>query len=1150
MMVYKNIKILFLFFISIFSTYGQQFLVDSKKSDSLSIKKIKSHTSIIGNLGITKYTIEVFNHSKRQLSGELQFPLSDHQTIIGYALDINGKLRNAVAVDKVKGRAAFENIVSRSIDPALLEKTEGNNFKTRIYPIPAKGSRIIQLEILDNLIWKNGALHFKLSLNFKEKVQKKEVQIDFIGFTKELKLDGIASFTKKTEKGITSISSISSKKIDITMHPKQKEFTYYQKQKNNFYYYYNTPIPTLKKRKTIPKNITVLWDHSLSRKGLVTKEINFLKSLCKEIQKINITIVLFNTEITAIKKIRIRKGNTKKLERFLNTISYDGATQYGDIKKFPISDVNILCSDGISNFGDTTFKPNTAKTFTITSQTANNPAKLKVIAKENGGVYINLNNQSITSAIAILLKNSRVFYGYKEKEIQEYYPKSNSQISTSYFSAIAKGNKSSTISPVFNLNNNKIKQLHPIEIKSNIIDLKCLFTIEKVKELSLNPKENKNEIITLGLQNNLITDYTSLIVLETLEDYIENEIVPPNTTWKKQYYNNYKLAKLKKQENKLRFLNNQLVDLSELLIWAYPEQEKKIDAIFEKREEEFRLKTDKVDNAFDVIEEQLDSLNALYIPKQADPIIDKNHEKSSSSSSIFIKVKAIQQGDFYVINGTAIEEGEGPMPGVSVYVQNTKIGTESDFDGNFSLKVPHNSKLSCSYIGFNDTSKEVTSGEYSIKMSEGILDEVVVTSSSFGNTYKNGYDFLNNTPSIDEYQIFKHHNQLFIKKKDHHVILGKQPLVFIDYETEDFSDIDWKDGEDELSSIDWDKIFSLEIIPKEASLKLADSIAKDGIIFAYTKDFVEDNSIIIPIKFNKYVAHTLSKKVWKNIPLNLKKIAKYKPKKRYKKYLELVNKEKKSAGFYMVAGNLFIKDAPKTAAKIWSNIAEIQLDNHENIRTLAYLLRSIKHYKEAIPLFEKILELRPDEPITHRDLAITYELNGNYRKAITILKEALEGSWIERNRDPDDYTEVMNTLYNDYNAILKKQKKVEKEFMVSGDLRIVLTWTSSDTDIDLHLITPSGKDFFYRNTESNSVRYNTDITEGYGPEEIIVKKAEKGTYSVMVDFFADRQQTIHGPVGLSIEIYKYFGTNKETRTEKVLTLTKEAKNVLATTIKF
>jgi len=76
------------------------------------------------------------------------------------------------------------------------------------------------------------------------------------------------------------------------------------------------------------------------------------------------------------------------------------------------------------------------------------------------------------------------------------------------------------------------------------------------------------------------------------------------------------------------------------------------------------------------------------------------------------------------------------------------------------------------------------------------------------------------------------------------------------------------------------------------------------------------------------------------------------------------------------------------------------------------------------------------------------------------------------------------------------------------------------------------------------------MTDGFGPEEIIVKEAQKGNYNILIDFYADRQQTIHGPVGISIEIYKYFGTDKEERIDKVLTLTKEEDNILGATITF
>ena len=44
-------------------------------------------------------------------------------------------MREGVVVDKAKARKTFESIVRRGIDPGLVEKTKGNNFKTRVYPL-------------------------------------------------------------------------------------------------------------------------------------------------------------------------------------------------------------------------------------------------------------------------------------------------------------------------------------------------------------------------------------------------------------------------------------------------------------------------------------------------------------------------------------------------------------------------------------------------------------------------------------------------------------------------------------------------------------------------------------------------------------------------------------------------------------------------------------------------------------------------------------------------------------------------------------------------------------------------------------------------------------------------------------------------------
>lgn len=81
------------------------------------------------------------------------------------------------------------------------------------------------------------------------------------------------------------------------------------------------------------------------------------------------------------------------------------------------------------------------------------------------------------------------------------------------------------------------------------------------------------------------------------------------------------------------------------------------------------------------------------------------------------------------VTGVVKDPTGEPMIGVNVMVSGTTIGTVTDFDGNYSLKVPENAKLQFSFIGFENQIVEVgVKTKIDIVMAEDAksLDEVVV----------------------------------------------------------------------------------------------------------------------------------------------------------------------------------------------------------------------------------------------------------------------------------------------------------------------------------------------------------------------------------------------------------------------------------------
>ncbi len=69
-------------------------------------------------------------------------------------------------------------------------------------------------------------------------------------------------------------------------------------------------------------------------------------------------------------------------------------------------------------------------------------------------------------------------------------------------------------------------------------------------------------------------------------------------------------------------------------------------------------------------------------------------------------------------------------------------------------------------------------------------------------------------------------------------------------------------------------------------------------------------------------------------------------------------------------------------------------------------------------------------------------------------------------------------------------------------VRVVLSWDSDGSDLDLHLITPAGEHVFYGKRQArDGTALDVDVTSGYGPEIIASPSQQRGTYLVYVNYF-------------------------------------------------
>ena len=91
------------------------------------------------------------------------------------------------------------------------------------------------------------------------------------------------------------------------------------------------------------------------------------------------------------------------------------------------------------------------------------------------------------------------------------------------------------------------------------------------------------------------------------------------------------------------------------------------------------------------------------------------------------------------ISGT-VSDKTGPLPGVSILIKGTTTGTETDFDGKYSISTKTGDVLVYRYLGYKMVEKKVgrsTTINVTMKEDANVLDEIVVT--GFGSVSKTSF---------------------------------------------------------------------------------------------------------------------------------------------------------------------------------------------------------------------------------------------------------------------------------------------------------------------------------------------------------------------------------------------------------------------------
>ncbi len=125
----------------------------------------KVDVKIDGQSAITKIDQSFYNPSQSQLEGFYIFPIPKGAVINNFTMVINGKETKAELLDADKARKIYEDIVRQMRDPALLEYSEQNIFKLRIFPIEPRSEKKISISYTQVLESDNNLFEYIYPLN-------------------------------------------------------------------------------------------------------------------------------------------------------------------------------------------------------------------------------------------------------------------------------------------------------------------------------------------------------------------------------------------------------------------------------------------------------------------------------------------------------------------------------------------------------------------------------------------------------------------------------------------------------------------------------------------------------------------------------------------------------------------------------------------------------------------------------------------------------------------------------------------------------------------------------------------------------------------------------------------------------------------------
>jgi Ca-activated chloride channel homolog len=535
----------------------------------------KVDVKIDGQSVITKIDQAFYNPSHHQLEGFYIFPVPKGAVISNFTMVINGKETKAELMDADKARKIYEDIVKQMRDPALLEYSEQDIFKLRIFPIEPRSEKKISISYSQVLESDNNLFEYLYPLNTEKFSAKplKNVSVK-VDLKSPEKIKNIYCPTHEVDivnKGdYHSIISYEAKNvkpdIDFKLYFSKNSspvglslWTYKTGNEDGYFLLSASPSIELNRSNIESKDLTFILDVSGSMSGEKMEQAK--KALLYCVNNLNpndhFNIIRFSTEAYSLFSSlqKAEKHNIGEAKRFIDDLQAIGGTNieeafdiaFKNYRKSARPHFAVFLTDGKPTIGETNedkllkkitnMNKNNSRIFTFGIGDDINTHLLDKITEaskawrtyvgENEDIEIKVSNfydkiqSPVLSDLNIEFGKGITTYQTYPKDLPDLFKGSNLLVFGRYKGSgnvkitlsgmLNNQKKEFTITEKFENRNDEYSFIPPIWASRRIGQLLDLIRLDG------DNKEIIEEITLLARKHGIITPYTSYLILEDEE---------------------------------------------------------------------------------------------------------------------------------------------------------------------------------------------------------------------------------------------------------------------------------------------------------------------------------------------------------------------------------------------------------------------------------------------------------------------------------------------------------------------------------------------------------------------------------------------------------------------------------------------------------